>query len=158
MDSQTARRPSRLADILAGATAGKLAGLAYLVTAGVDNRISGRRLYDMQLLARPFVRSTSRANKLGFLIHVSNSMALGAVYGLFVEERMPGPPAVKGAVFACIEGTVLYPAMALEGLHPARKADEMGRYWSFRSYLWTMPRHVAYGATLGWLYPRLRNL
>src|SRR5215204_5142041 len=108
-----ARRPNRLAQIFSGATAGIVAGAAYLVVAGVDNKFSGRRLYDLQLLARPFVSSHGRAEALGALIHFGNSAALGSLYGVVAEPRLPGPPIIKGLIFVTIEGTILYPAMAL---------------------------------------------
>lgn len=152
-----ARRPNRLANLLAGAGAGIPAGIAYLGAEWIDNRLSGRRLYDLLLLGRPFVRSMHEADALGAVIHLGNSVALGAVYGLWAERRLPGPPVIKGLVFVSIENTVLYPVLAAERFHPARKADEMGSYWSLRSWLWTMPRHFAYGAVLGWLYQKLRN-
>jgi hypothetical protein len=147
-------RPGRL---FAAAAAGAIAGVAYLAAEAIDNRISGRRLYDLLLLARPFVRSPARANALGAAMHLGNSVALGTLYAGAAEPRLPGPPAAKGITFLLIENTMLYPLLFLERWHLARKADEMGSYWSFRSYLWSMPRHVAFGAVLGSLYPRLRD-
>jgi len=81
---------------------------------------------------------------------------LGALYGL-VTHRLPGTPAIRGTIFVSIENTILYPALALERFHPARKAGEMGSYWAFRSWLWTMPRHIAYGTILAVCFDRLRN-
>ncbi len=156
-DGLAAGRPSRLADIAFGALAGIPAGLAYLAAEWIDNRISGRRLFDMQLLARPFVRSTRSANILGVMIHLGNSMALGALYALVAEKRLPGPALAKSLIFVSLENTVLYPALILERFHPARKKNEIGSYWSIRSYLWTMPRHFAFGAVLGPRYARLRR-
>ena len=152
-----ARRSDRLADLLAGTIAGIPAGIAYLLAEGIDNKLSHRRLYDLQLLGRPFVRSPSVANLLGTVIHMGNSMALGALYGLTAARRLPGPAILKGTIFVTIENTVLYPVLALEGFHPARKTGDMGSYWSFRSWLWTMPRHFAYGVVLAVLFERLRD-
>jgi hypothetical protein len=76
---------------------------------------------------------------------------------LTVEKRLPGPPFIRGLIFATIEDTVLYPLSALERFHPAYKNGDMGSYWSLRSYLWTMPRHFAYGAALGAAFDRLRR-
>lgn len=156
-DDSAAKRPNRFAHLLAGSTAGIVAGIAYLVTAGIDNKISGQRLYDLQLLARPFVTSRKRANALGTLIHFGNSAAVGSLYGVLAERHLPGPPVVKGLIFVTIEGTILYPLMAMEHHHPAIKADEIGSYWSLKSFLWNWPRHFAFGAVLGWLYAELRN-
>ena len=133
------------------------AGAAYLVTAGIDNKISGQRLYDLQLLGRPFVRSRGKANALGTLFHFGNSAALGALFGAVGEPHLPGSPVVKGLIFVAIEETVLYPVAALEPYHPAIKAGEIGPYWTWRSFLWNWPRHLAYGAALGWIYAKLRN-
>lgn len=156
-EASPARRSDRLADLLAGAIAGIPAGIAYLIVEGIDNRISGRRLYDLQLLGRPFARSPRRANLIGLVMHLGNSVALGGLYGVVVEKRLPGPPIVKGVIFVTIENSVLYPFLALERFHPARKADDMGSYWSVRSWLWTMPRHFGYGAVLAVGFDRLRH-
>jgi hypothetical protein len=153
----SARRTNRLAKLFSGAAAGIVAGAAYLITAGIDNKLSGQRLYDLQLLGRPFVTSRRKANALGALMHFSNSAALGALYGVVAEPHLPGPPMVKGLIFVSIEETVLYPLAALEPYHPAVKAGEIGPYWTWKSFLWNWPRHIAYGAILGWLFPRLRN-
>jgi hypothetical protein len=156
-DDGGARWSNRLADLLAGAVAGIPAGIAYLIVEGIDNRISGRRLYDLQLLGRPFFRSMGRANVLGLAIHLGNSIALGGVYGTVAEQRLPGSPVVKGIMFVTIENSVLYPALAFERIHPARAADDMGSYWSLRSWLWTMPRHFAYGMVVAVGFDRLRH-
>jgi hypothetical protein len=153
----SARRPDRLAQFVFGAAAGTLAGVVYLLTAGIDNKISGQRLFDLQLLARPFVRSRRKANVLGTLIHFGNSAALGSLYGVVAEPRLPGPPVIKGLIFVTIEGTVLYPFLALESHHPAVKSGEIGPYWTWKSFLWNWPRHIAYGAVLGWLSSKLRD-
>jgi hypothetical protein len=155
--STPARRSDRLADHLAGAIAGIPAGIAYLIVEGMDNRISGRRLHDMQLLGRPFVDSARLANVLGVVMHMGNAVALGGLYGLALEQRLPGPPVIKGLIFVTIENTVLYPVNALERFHPAYKSGNMGSYWSVRSWLWSMPRHFAYGAVLATTFDRLRN-
>jgi hypothetical protein len=152
-----ARRPDRLADILTGAIAGIPAGIAYLIVEGIDNRISGRRLHDMQLLGRPFVDSPRLANVLGVVLHMGNAITLGGFYGFVLEKRLPGPPVVKGLILVSIENTVLYPVNALERFHPAYKSGDMGSYWSARSWLWTMPRHFAYGAVLAVTFDRLRH-
>lgn len=152
-----ARRQDRLADFFSGAFAGIPAGVAYLIVEGIDNRISGRRLFDLQLLGRPFVRTPRRATILGAVMHMGNSFALGGLYGLLIEQRLPGPAIVRGLIFVSIENTVLYPVLALERLHPARKSADMGSYWSFRSWLWTMPRHYAFGVVLATIYARLRH-
>jgi hypothetical protein len=156
-ETQLARRAHRLADLRAGALAGIPAGIAYLLVEGIDNRLSRRRLHDLQLLARPFVRSPRRANRLGIVIHLINSASLGVLYGVVAEKRLPGPPLVKGLLLVTIENTLLYPALAFERFHPAHKSGDMGSYWSVRSYFWTMPRHVAYGAVLASLFERLRH-
>jgi hypothetical protein len=156
-DDSAAKRPNRFAQLVAGSAAGIIAGVAYLVTAGIDNKISGRRLYDLQLLARPFVTSRNRANAVGTLMHFGNSAAVGSFYGVLAEPHLPGPPIVKGLIFVTIEGTILYPLLALEQHHPAIKADEIGPYGSVKSFLWNWPRHLAFGAVLGWLYAELRD-
>jgi hypothetical protein len=144
-------------DLRATTLAGLAAGAAYLATMEIDNRLSGRKLDDVLLLGRPFVEDKERARLLGLTLHGINSVTLAGLYAAVGRYRLPGPPWVRGAIFATVENSVLYPVAYFDEAHPARKAGEIDRYWSVSAYLWSMPRHVAYGAVLGALYDKLKR-
>lgn len=141
-------------DLAAASVAGLMAGTVYVATAEIDNRISGRNLDDLKLLGRPFVDEPARAKVLGALIHLVNSVSLAAMFPI-VRRYLPGAAVVQGITYATIENSLLYPIAAFENFHPAIRNGEIDRYFTLKAYLWSIPRHIAYGATLGLLYDRL---
>jgi hypothetical protein len=147
----------RRVDPAAAVIAGLAAGATYVATMEVDNRITGVNEDDLKILGRPFVEDSNRAKLIGVPIHFGNSIALAMIYGAIARDRLPGPPWFRGAVFATVENTVLYPLAMLEQHHPAVRNGEVDRYWTWRAYLQSIPRHVTYGAVLGLLYERLHG-
>lgn len=144
-------------DIRAAVVAGAAAGVAYLVTMECDNRLTGQKIDDLLILGRPFVDDPSGARKLGVAIHFANATTLGVVYAALAHDRLPGPKWLRGVIFGNVENTALYPLALFEQHHPAVREGEVDRYWTVPAYLQSIPRHIAYGAVLGWLYERLRR-
>ena len=144
-------------DLRAVALAGAAAGAAYAAVLEVDLRLTGRNVDDLTFLGRPFARDPARVRAVGAAIHLGNSLALATAYALLGHDRLPGPPWLRGTVFANVENTILYPLTALEDLHPAIRDGQLARYWTWPAFLQSVPRHVAYGAVLGALYDRLRR-
>ena len=144
-------------DLRAVSLAGIAAGAAYAAVLEVDLRLTGRNVDDLTFLGRPFARDPARARAVGAAIHLSNSLALATAYALLGHDRLPGPPWLRGTIFANVENIVLYPLTGLEDLHPAIREGQLARYWTWPSFLQSVPRHVAYGAVLGALYDRLRR-
>ena len=143
-------------DPKAALIAGLAAGTAYVATMEFDNRLSGINQDDLALVGRPLVEGPDHARTVGLPIHVFNSVSLALVYAALAHDRFPGPPWFRGALFAMLEDTVLYPLALLERYHPGIRNGEIDRYWNWSAYLLSIPRHVAYGAVLGSLYERLR--
>ena len=141
-------------NLKAASMAGSAAGIAYVATSEIDNRISGRNLDDLKLLGRLFVADPTRAKPVGMLIHRVNSVSLAALFPT-LRRYLPGTAVMQGIAYATIENTLLYPIAALENFHPGIRNGEIDRYFSLKSYLWSIPRHIAYGATLGFFYDRL---
>ncbi len=141
-------------NLKAASLAGLAAGLAYAVTAEIDNRISGKNLDDLKLLGRPMVRGPKYAKLAGVPVHMINSVSLAMVFP-YARRVIPGPAVVQGITFALVENTVLYPVAAFENRHPGVRNGEIDRYFNLNAYLLSIPRHVAYGATLGLLYDRI---
>lgn len=142
-------------DLKAAAIAGAAGGAVYLVTMEIDNRITGQDIDDLKLLGRPFVRGPRLAKLAGVPIHFNNAISLTAVYAAVAHARLPGPPWLRGIVFANIENTLLYPLTAFEGKHPGIRRGEIDRYFTLKAYLQSVPRHVTFGAVMATLYDRL---
>jgi hypothetical protein len=141
------------AAILAGATA----GVAYAMAMDLDIRLLGRRTDDFLLLGRPFSEDPRRARLIGAGVHLANAAVFGVVYAAFARDRLPGHPALRGAIFGNVENTLLYPIATLERFHPAVREGRLDRYWTVSAYLQSVWRHTAYGAVLGSLYDRLQR-
>lgn len=144
-------------DKRAAAIAGFVGGAAYIATMEIDNRLAGVKADDLILLGRPMVKNSDRAKLAGIPIHFTNSIIFAGVYAALAHDRLPGPPWLRGVIFANVENTVLYPLSALENRHPAIKSGQIDRYWTLGAYLLSIPRHIAYGIAIGSLYERLRR-
>jgi hypothetical protein len=144
-------------DYGAATLAGLAAGAVYVATMEVDNRVTGMEIDDLELLGRPFVDGPEGAKLAGAPIHFGNSVAFAIAYAAIAHDRLPGPPWMRGVLFALVENTLLYPIAALEQHHPGIRKGEIDRYWSLKAYLQSIPRHITYGAVLGSLYDRLHD-
>lgn len=140
----------------AAAIAGLAAGAAFILTLEAERRLGGRRLDDLLLLGRPFARDRRRARRIGLALHAGNSVGLALLYARF-HDRLPGPPWWRGILFANVENTIIYPLTAFDRYHPAIRAGELDRYFTWGAYLQSAPRHIVYGAVAASLYERLRT-
>ena len=147
----------RHVDVRAAAIAGLAAGAVYVATQEIDNHLTGQRNDDLKLLGRLLVKGPEHAKLAGLLPHTINSANLGIAYAALAHDRLPGPPWFRGALFATVENTVLYPLALLEDKHPGIRAGEIDRYLTMKAYLQSIPRHITYGAVVGELYERLRR-
>ena len=147
----------RHVDVPAAVKAGLAAGAVYIATQEIDNRLTGQNNDDLKLLGRLLVKGPEHAKLAGVPPHVFNSATLGIAYAALAHDRLPGPPWLRGAVFATVENTVLYPLALLEDKHPGIRNGEIDRYLTLKAYLQSVPRHLTYGAVVGTLYERLRR-
>jgi hypothetical protein len=144
-------------DLPAATVAGGIAALAYAGEQAADIAVTKHNADDLTLLGRFFVKNDSQARWLGLLIHLANGGFLGGIYAVLAHDRLPGPPWLRGIIFANVENAVLYPIAALEDHHPAIRDGQIDRYWTPVAFAQSIPRHVVYGAVLGSLYARLRR-
>jgi hypothetical protein len=128
--------------------AGLVAGAAYALVMEADLRLTGNNVDDFVILGRPFVREPEHARPVGAVIHAFNAIALAALYAR-VQSCLPGPPWLKGVLFANLENVLLYPITVFEDLHPAVQDGQVDRYLTWASFWQSVPRHIAYGAVLG---------
>jgi hypothetical protein len=134
--------------------AGLVAGVAYAAVQEADLRLTGRNVDDLAVLGRPFIRERRPARLLGLAFHLLNGVALALVYEK-VQHRLPGPPAVRGVIFANAENALLYPVTVFEDHHPGIREGSIARYRTWPAFIQSVPRHIVYGAVLGALYARL---
>lgn len=142
-------------DMVAAAIAGLAAGAVFAIVLEVDLRATGRNVDDMVVLGPPFMRNLTHARRVGYLLHAANSVALAALYAR-LEPRLPGPPWMKGVIFASVENVLLYPITRFENLHRAIRDGEVDCYFTWPAFWRSVPRHIAYGAVLGGVYGRVR--
>ncbi|MDQ3693697.1 MAG: hypothetical protein M3464_08720 [Chloroflexota bacterium] len=142
--------------LAAAAVSGLAAGVAYVVVQAVDIRLTGRKVDDLIALGRFVVSSNRAAWRLGFGLHLANSVVLALVYAK-VQTRLPGPAWARGMLFTMAENSLLYPIMALEDKHPAIRDGSLDRYWNWPAFTQSIPRHLVYGAVLGVLDEKLRG-
>ena len=147
---ETARRLNARAVLVSGLAA----GAAFVAVLEADLRLAGRNVDDLVVLGRPLVKNRDDARKAGAAVHAVNSVALAALYTA-IEKRLPGPPWVRGVIFANVENMILYPLTALEDFHPAVQDGQIDSYFTWPAFWQSVPRHIAYGAVLGVLYDRL---
>lgn len=133
---------------------GLVAGAAYAVVQELDLRLTGRNVDDLAALGRLVVRQQGPARMVGLALHLVNSVILALIYAK-VQPKLPGPPAVRGALFATIENCLLYPVTLFEDNHPGIRDGSIARYWNWPAFVQSVPRHLAYGAVLGVLLHRL---
>lgn len=138
------------------AVSGIAAGAAFAAVLEADLRYTGRNVDDLIVLGRLFVGNPKNARAVGVAIHMLNSLALASLYAV-LEQRIPGPPWLKGVVFANVENLILYPVTVFEDIHPAIRDGQVDRYFNWPAFWQSVPRHIAYGAVLGILYGRLTS-
>jgi hypothetical protein len=143
-------------DARAAAVAGLAAGAAFALTLEADLRLTGRNVDDLLILGWPIVQNRDNARRVGLALHLVNSVALAEFYAA-VQHVVPGPPWLKGVAFATIENVVLYPVTLFEDRHPAIRAGQVDRYFTWPAFWQSVPRHMVYGAVLGTLYDKLRS-
>ncbi len=136
--------------------AGAAAGAVFVAVLEADLRLTGNDVDDLVLLGRPFVRDRKRARLAGLTIHTVNSVVLAGVFAS-IADRLPGPCWLRGVIFANVENLALYPLLVFEDHHPAIREGVLDDYWTWSSFLQSIPRHVAYGAVLGAVYERLHR-
>jgi hypothetical protein len=147
-------RQSRELDPKAVIISGLAAGAAFVAVLEVDLRLTGRHVDDLMILGRPFTKEPKQARALGGAIHAVNSLALASLYAV-LERHIPGPPWLKGVIFANVENVILYPITLFEDIHPAIRTGMVDRYFTWPSFWQSVPRHIAFGAVLGVLYDHL---
>ncbi|MGB2711602.1 MAG: hypothetical protein WBC33_08800 [Conexibacter sp.] len=140
-----------------GALAGGVAAAAWALQQPLDKRAFRSRYDDVELLGRMLAPHAGRRRwyPLGFALHVGNGAAFGAVYAAALAPRLPGSPAVRGAMIALAENFGLWPlGRVSDRFHPARRS--LPRLTRNRRALWQATwRHLLFGVLLGAVEGRL---
>ena len=143
-------------DVRAAGIAGLAAGAAFVAVLEADVRLTGNKVDDLVFLGRPLAGKPTLARPVGLALHAANSVGFALLYAR-LQDRLPGPPWWRGVLFFNVENVLLYPFLVFEEWHPAIRDGQLDRYWTWPSFLQSIPRHVAYGAVLGPVYARLRR-
>lgn len=147
----------RRVDTRAAVVAGLLGGAAYIVEMEIDLPLFGYNADDLRLLGRPFAPDPSLNRAVGAAIHMGNSAMFGVAYAALAHDRLPGPPWLRGVVFANVENAALYPLTLLDGYHPGVRDGQIDRYWHRTAFTQAVLRHVVFGAVLGAVYGKLHR-
>lgn len=140
--------------IVIGVAAGCAGGVAFALTMLADMTVSRRRVNDFQMLAG-FGPFADRWRLTGPLIHMSASAFMGAIYAM-AHSRLRGPGWLRGATFALIENTLLWPMVVLvDRHHPAIKRGELPSFNAPWPFVAENLRHAAYGVVLGVVHDRV---
>jgi hypothetical protein len=145
---------NRELDLGTTVTSDLAAGAAFVAVLEADLCLTGRHVDDLLVLGRPFFKDQRLAHLAGLVFHAVNSVALAALYAT-VERRLPGPPWLKGILFANAENVLLYPITVFEDLEPAVRKAQVDRYFTWPASWQSVPRHLAYGVVLGVCCDRL---
>lgn len=135
--------------VAAGAMAGVAAAGAYAMEQAVDLRALNYPTDDRLLLGRVVTRDNEDAKRIGLAMHLMNGAAVGIVYALIAEPRLPGSPLARGLTFTMGETLALFPLMSLGRFHPAIKDGSLASYWTRTGFVQQVLRHVAFGVMLG---------
>lgn len=147
--------PGRTSSFTSAAIAGATATVAYTVVMELDIAATGVNSNDILLLGTLVTRQPRTARIIGSVAHAANGVTLGVIYGTVARQHLPGPPWVRGLLFANLENGALYTLGPLEQHHPGITSGEVAPYWSKTAFLQSLFRHTVYGAVLGWLDTRL---
>jgi hypothetical protein len=142
------------ARIKAGLLAGLAGGAAFAAVMQADMAASKRRVDDFRLLA-DWGPLHDHWRITGPAVHAVNSAIVGAVYSA-AEPSLRGPGWVRGATFALVENLTLWPVLfVLDRVHPAIRAGDLPEFGHRWPFVVETLRHLAYGLTLGVLFPRI---
>lgn len=149
------RKPTTRDRLVAGAAGGLVGALAYVIVQQIDLKAFDHNTDDVVLLGRIVTDNDDLIRPVGMAMHLFNGASLGALYGLVVHDRLPGPPLAQGLTFAMLETVALYPLSALEDFHPGVREGRLERYTTPIAFLQQVIRHIGYGAALGPVTKRL---
>lgn len=138
--------------LVAGALAGFVGAIAFLIAMAIDLALVRNRTNDLRLLAGLIPGGSEQWSILGTTMHLLNGAALGILFTR-VQHRLPGRPIVRGLTFAWLENCLLWPLVVLlDRLHPDIRAGRLERFNRPVPFLQELWRHAAYGLALGWLH------
>ncbi len=139
-----------------GASAGLAGGITYLIEMKWDLLAFDYNTDDRILLGGVLLKREPSERLLGTAIHLGNSVIVGVVYESLVQERLGGPGWLRGVAFASAENLGLYSLLRFENVHPAIRDGRLDSYWTAVACAQGVLRHLAFGATMGWMADRLR--
>ena len=140
-------------DARAALLAGGAASAAYLVANEADVHLLRYPQRDLMLQGRMLPAFAPVWPLAGLVMHVGFGMTLALLYAAVGRDRLPGPPWLRGALWANLENCLLWPLTPLiDRWHPAVRDGAMPPLANWRCFAQAVARHTVYGATLGLVY------
>lgn len=136
--------------------AGGAAAIAYLIEMALDMRLLRYPQNDLVLQGRLAPVPRRFWLPAGLVLHTGFGLTLALVYALVARRRLPGPPWLRGVLFANLENALLWPLTPLlDRYHPAVRDGQMPPLNTPVCFAQAVLRHVAYGAVLAVAYEAL---
>lgn len=141
---------------LAGALAGLPAGVAHAVVNEIDIRAFRHNADDLLMLGGVVADDPAVGRRIGLGMHLTFAMAFGAAWAVALRPKTDSDAVAKGVATALTENTVLWPlVLVVDAYHPQAKSGNLDPFTHRIAFLQANLRHLALGATLGTLYPRI---
>lgn len=139
-------------DVQLATTAGIAAGVAYLAEMAVDQSLLDCPTNDLLLLGGIVSRDQRVWPLVGLVGHMVLSNGMAHAYAL-VQQRLVGPPWVRGLTFIMVENAVLGLTLPLfDRWHPAIRSGQLPKMTRPIPIIQQTLRHMAYGIVLGLVY------
>ena len=142
-------------NVTRAAFAGLAGSAAYLIEQAIDTSVTGDDTDDLKLLGMLITRKDPYWKVVGVISHFVNGALLAVAYA-YAMRFIPGPPWLRGVIFAQIENFSLWHLFIrpMDRFHPAVKSGDLPTYDRTVPFWQGVARHVAYGLVLGLAYGR----
>lgn len=142
-------------NVTRAAIAGLAGSAAYLIEQAIDTSVTGEDTDDLKLVGMLVTRKSPYWLVIGANAHFFNGTALAIAYA-YAMRFIPGPPWLRGIIFAQIENFSLWHLCIrpLDRVHPAVKSGNLPTYDRTVPFWQGVARHVAYGVAVGIVYGR----
>ena len=137
--------------------AGMVGTLLFDTAKAVDQRLTGRTLDSSKAIAAAMVDGEAAEEAMGIVGRYAAGLGLAALFARYLYGRLPGPPAVQGALFGVLDAVTLSWGGVLPLLHRISPDVQLplgyaGLTRSPELTAQTLLRHVAYGVGVGVVY------
>ncbi len=146
--------------------AGIVGTLLYDAEMLLDQRLSGRKFDTIGPLGEALTDDPQLRPWAGWAAHYAAGIGLAALYARYLNDRLPGPPVVRGALFGALDAATLSRGGLLPLLSRAVPGVTIPPGYAGLAYApvpnaQSLLRHTAYGIGVGLVYrpaPRFESV